>query len=99
VTEYQWGVRTEYADGSGDIEWSNEDEARGFLAYYAVPDAHAAMKVRSRELVRRPIVPGHVEAVESDYAERRQAAENRAKACAPYLTAPETNATEGGNRS
>jgi hypothetical protein len=79
VIEYQWGVRTVYADGSGGTEWSNEDEARSFLASYSDYDAEPGMRVRSRELVRREILPGAVEVVDCDYAERRRRADERVK--------------------
>lgn len=83
MAEYQWGVRTQYVDGSGGIEWSNEEEARSFLAYYSDADAEPVMRVESRELVRRVIEPGGVEVAESVYAERRRAADERVSARPP----------------
>ncbi len=80
MTEYQWGVRTTYTDGSSGIEWTSEDEARAFLTYYADSDALPVMRVRSRELVRRLIEPGEVEVAESNYAARRQASDERLRA-------------------
>ena len=78
--EYQWGVRTVYADDSQGVEWMNEDDARDFLTYYAESDAEPAMRVRSRELVCRPIEPGEMKVAESHYAELRQAADERVAA-------------------
>ncbi len=71
--EYQWGVRTVYTDDSHGVDWTNEDDAVSFLTYYAECDAEPALRVRFRELVRRPIDPGQIEVVGSRYAERRQA--------------------------
>lgn len=88
MSEYQWGVRTTYADDSGGIEWTNEDEARSFLSSYADYDAEPGMRVKSRELVRRPIAPGEVEVAESNYAELRQAADNRASLRRPPTREP-----------
>ncbi len=75
--EYQWGVRTQYADGSSGTDWTNEDDAQAFLSSYADYDASPFMGVKNRELVRRPIQAGDVEVVESCYTERRAAAEAR----------------------
>lgn len=76
--EFQWGVRTTYADGSQGIDWVNEDEARDFLALSAEYDAEPHMQhLRTRELVRRPIVAGEIDVAESDYDTRRQAADER----------------------
>lgn len=78
--EFQWGVRTTYADGSQGIDWANEDEARDFLAHYAEYDAEPHMQhFRTRELVRRPIAAGEIEVAESDYGTRRRAADERVK--------------------
>jgi hypothetical protein len=77
--EFQWGVRTTYTDDSQGVDWSNEGEAGVFLLHYADYDAEPAMHVRTRELVRRPIVAGEIEVAESDYAARRRAADERAK--------------------
>jgi hypothetical protein len=77
VSELQWGVRTVYADGSQGIDWTNEDDARSFLSYYAEHDSEPGMRVARRDLVCRPIVPGDIEVVETDYPSRRRAAEER----------------------
>ena len=75
--EFQWGVRTTYTDGSQGTDWTNEDDASSFLVHYAEYDAAPAMHVQTRELVRRPVVAGDVEVIESSYAERRAAAAQR----------------------
>lgn len=77
VVEYQWGVLTVYEDGTRGIDWTNEEEARSFLIHYADYDAEPAMRVKSRELVKRRIEPGVMEVAPSDYAARRQAADER----------------------
>jgi hypothetical protein len=79
ASEHQWGVRTTYTDGSQGIDWSDEEEARSFLLSYSDYDAEPHMHVRTRELVRRPIVAGEIEVSESDYDTRRQAADGRVK--------------------
>ena len=98
---YQWGVRTVYMDDSRGIDWTNEDDARSFLAYYADYDAAPAMSIRSRELVRRLIDPGDIEVVDSDYATRRHAADERLRAQAghpPRTTTSPSPSESGDNR-
>lgn len=78
--EFQWGVRTTYADGSQGIDWTNEDEARDFLRSYAEYDAEPHMRhFSTRELVRRPVAAGEIEVAESDYDARRRASDERVK--------------------
>jgi hypothetical protein len=67
----------------------NEDDALSFLAYYADADANPGMRVKTRELVSRPITAGPTETVESDYQLRRGAAETR-RAGRPSSRLPDT---------
>jgi hypothetical protein len=77
AADVQWGVRTTCTDGSQGVDWTNEDDAVSFLHYYAEHDVRPEMRVRVRELVRRPVAAGDLEVVASQYDERRANAEQR----------------------
>jgi hypothetical protein len=74
--EWQWGVRTVHTDGSSGIEWSNMDDAKSFLVYYADSDHRPGMRIQSRELVRRRIAPRQIQVMPSWYGELRAVAES-----------------------
>lgn len=75
--EWQWGVRIIHSDGSSGIDWMTEDTARSELMYAAEVDFQPHMRVQTRQLVRRRVIPRPVQVVESKYEEWRAAAAER----------------------